>query len=213
MLVKLSLHPACGPHPCAVSRPQLSALTNLRSLHEGLCEIMESGFEALRVLPALQELMLCFSTELPACLSSLASLESLTILNNSDLDALAAALPSLSLTQLALHCSAPAILTALTSQTRLRVLRCWQPAAGWKHPGLVGGEWLRGPSRLDLSAELMMASMPALAHITRLQTANVSDIEDSVQSQGLVHADFRVRLLNLPTLDFDLGLISDLLTC
>jgi hypothetical protein len=148
------------------------------------------GFELLRGLPALRALELLHLEEFPACLSSLASLESLAIgsYHNNTFTTLAAALPSLSLTQLVLIRGTPDVFAALTSQTRLRDFSCQQTY--WRAGelvGLVGGAWLHSLRRLGLSAELLEASMPALAHATCLETVQVLYVEHSEQLEPVLH--------------------------
>jgi hypothetical protein len=148
------------------------------------------GYELLRGLSALRVLQLLDLDEFPACLSSLVSLESLTICSPSiECQPLAAALPSLSLTQLVLLGATPNVFAALPTQPRLRDFRCWlgdpiteeegaddeEDADEEEDAGLVGGAWLHGLRRLGLSAWVLEASMPALAHATGLETAQVLD--------------------------------------
>jgi hypothetical protein len=148
-----------------------------------------AGYELLRGLPALRALKLLDADEIPACLSSLASLESLAVCGSGiNLDPLAAALPSLSLTQLVLLDGAPEVFAALPSQTRLRDFRCWRCHldAGEELEGLVGGTWLHSLRRLGLSAALLEASMPALAHATCLETAQVLSLTHSGQLEAVL---------------------------
>jgi hypothetical protein len=168
---------------------QLSALTNLRHLCVRASEVHGHGFELLRGLPALRAVELDDAHEVPACLSSLASLESLAIKNSSnyiDLDPLAAALPSLSLTQLVLLDGTPEVFAALPSQTRLRDFRSWQRSDEYYNgvtSGLVGGAWLHGLRRLGLSAALLEASVESLAQATCLETAQVVSVTHDAQLQ------------------------------
>jgi hypothetical protein len=162
---------------------QLSALTNVRRLCVRASGVRGHGYELLRGLPTLRALKLLDADEIPACLSSLVSLESLvskSTVNYIDLDPLAAALPSLSLTQLVLLDGSPEVFAALPSQTRLRDFCSWQRSEDFytiSEAGLVGGAWLHGLRRLGLSAALLEASMPALAHATCLETAQVVNVE------------------------------------
>jgi hypothetical protein len=157
---------------------QLSALTNLRDLRMRAEGVSGHGYELLRGMPVLRALELQEADEVPACLSSLASLESLAIdCSGINLRPLAAALPSLSLTQLVLLDGTPQVFAALSSQTRLRDFRCWRYRCYWDDEE-VECAWLHGLRRLGFPAGLLEASMPALAHATCLETAQVSDIMD-----------------------------------
>ncbi|PRW33270.1 small GTP-binding [Chlorella sorokiniana] len=169
-LTRLSMH----GFPEPVMPPQMSSLSQLRSLQLDSLMVGPQAYRPLQALQALKRLD-NVSTAVPACLSSLSGLDTLTLdtctgRREQVAAATEAALPHLTaLTQLVLG-AAPAVPAALTALTNLARFG-WTAGSGRdneKRPKpdslqLPGGAWLAGLQELSAPSAMLDASLAELA--------------------------------------------------
>lgn len=151
---------------------QFTALTRLQELSLSHIEYEGKGYSALTRLPSLRRLRLFQVSHVPACLPRLSLLEALFVIEPfKGEDVVWAALPRLQrLRALLLSLpEGPDVSSQLASLTSLRSLALLEDTPGH----LPAGPWLSSLQRLYVTANMCMASLPALAAAPRLELLGV----------------------------------------